>query len=397
MTAANDPIGDREAADIARDGARRPFTVADVITAWRAEGPLVHEPTGFAELDKRTGGGPVYGSRIYVMGAPDAGKTAMQVALAHTWARRGIVVGYHAVDEEAGDVVTRLAQRAGYQRRDCEERDAILLDDFARHIGVDDTLFIYDASWTIEAASNDLAQRATGRRIAYFGDSIQTLECEAERGPADARPKSIRECVSARVIALRSAATRHRMIAIAASEMNRTAYRTVNAADEVNDLASAKESGAIEYSARILLALRNVPSDVAENVIECRIAKNKHGPTGATPIYFAIDRTHMTLEETGAPDVPSKEDAAAARIDARLDRDAPALVKLVLDAPGIGMTQLRAKAHAAKLGGREVFSALLQHALDIGLIVDRSTERGKVVDHHFFVPSAADERIAEAS
>lgn len=375
----------------------RPFTVADVIAQWRAEGPLVHEATGFAELDKRTGGGPVYGTRWYILGAPDAGKTAVLASLAHAWATRGIVVGFHAVDEEAGDVVTRLAQRAGYQRRDCEERDPILLDDFERHIGVGNALFIYDASWTIEAATADLATRASGRRLAYFGDSIQTLECDAERGGDDARPKSIRESVSARVIALRSAAKRHGLIAIASSEMNRAAYRTVNAADEVNDLASAKESGAIEYSGRVLLVLRNMPADVAENVIECRVAKNKHGPTGATPIYFAIDRARMSLEETDAPDLPDKDDAAADRLDAKLERNAPALVKIVLGEPGIGTTQLHTQARLAKLGGRDAIATLIQYAIETGLIVDRPTQRGTVTDHHFFVPSAADQAVAEAS
>jgi predicted ATP-dependent serine protease len=98
-----------------------------VLDTWGTEGPLIHEPTGFAKLDEATGGGPVYGTRWVVVGAPDAGKTALLVQIGHEYAKRGIHVGFLAVDEEAGDLVTRLAQRVGFSRQDCERRDPEML------------------------------------------------------------------------------------------------------------------------------------------------------------------------------------------------------------------------------------------------------------------------------
>src|SRR5678815_1197380 len=70
-----------------------PWSPGAIVDSWLAHGPLVHEPTGISALDKLTGGGPVYGSRWYLLGAPDAGKTALLLQIAHVFALRGICVG----------------------------------------------------------------------------------------------------------------------------------------------------------------------------------------------------------------------------------------------------------------------------------------------------------------
>ncbi len=61
--------------------------------------------------DELTAGGPVYGTRWYVVGAPDAGKTALLIRIAHDYFWRGVAVGLLAVDEDPTDIVTRFAQR----------------------------------------------------------------------------------------------------------------------------------------------------------------------------------------------------------------------------------------------------------------------------------------------
>ncbi len=360
------------------NGVHAPRTVADVVAEWRKEGPLVHEPTGIDELDARTGGGPVYGTRWYVLGAPDAGKTALLVQLADEWAARGLAVGYLAVDEEPTDLTTRLAQRAGYHRRDCEERDHGVLDGIAERVS---GVWMYDATWTIESAAKDLATR--GKRRALFVDSIQTVECDLERGPDDQLPRSIREAVVARTKALRHVATSHRLIAIAASEMNRGGYRTRKDADEANDLATGKESGAIEYSGRVLLALRSVPAEVAEDMVECRVAKNKHGPIGAVPIYLKLDRAHMALTQCEAPELPEKEGSSGPSHE-----DLIALQRVVLSHPGMGTNQLRKRARLADVASSTAkIDLLVQAALDGGYLEDRPIPRGKVTDHHYHATS----------
>jgi predicted ATP-dependent serine protease len=308
---------DVERSAIAEEPAKppAPLTVLDVLEQWRKEGPLVHEPTGIAKLDDLTGGGPVYGSRIYLLGAPDAGKTGLLVQLLHTWAQRGIMVGILAVDEEPSDIVTRLAQRAGWQRSQCEVRDSMDIDAMADALR-DLPVKLYSYGWTIESASKDLADRAKAenRRAVFFVDSIQAVASYLA-----AAAESPREVVSANVAALRACASAYKLIAIATSEMSRGAYRSVQSAEQTDDMAAGKESGAIEYSARIMLALRSVKGDGEK--VHVKIAKNKHGPTGE--LWMALDRRAMTFTECAKPEEQSdeeREEAKTAVREAKLER-----------------------------------------------------------------------------
>jgi hypothetical protein len=67
-------------------------------------------------------------------------------------------------------------------------------------------------------------------------------------------------------------------------------------------MASGAEAREIEYSARVMLALRSVENE--PDCIEMRVVKNKHGrsyPT-AEPIYLALDRPRQMMLERPAPD-----------------------------------------------------------------------------------------------
>jgi hypothetical protein len=271
---------------------RQGCSIAEVLDTWRTEGPLIHEPTGFVQLDELTGGGPVYGSRWYVNGAPDAGKTAFLVQLGHLWLSRGIVVGILAVDEEASDLVTRFAQRVGHSRRNCEARDPAVLDQIKAEIG-DLPALIFDDSYTIEQAATALAKRANGKRMALLIDSLQTVNCDAER--AAQRDVSEVAAVTGRVRAIRSVATEHKLIAVTAGEMSRAAYSKIDPDERTSTLASSKWSGATEYSARVLLGLRSIKDE--SDLIEVDIGKNKHGPRDRQ-FFLTIDRASQTLFES---------------------------------------------------------------------------------------------------
>lgn len=348
----------------------RAWTPSDVISSWRSEGPLVHEPTGIAKLDELTGGGPVYGSRWYIIGPPDTAKTALAVQISDTYARRGIAVGLHAVDEEPGDIVTRLAQRAGWLRRDCEERDHETLDAIAAKLEALPIRF-YGGDHTIESAMADLGAYAKdlGTRAAYFGDSIQALRCDGT-GSAD----SLREAVSANVAALRNGATIHRMIAMATSEANRSAYRSIEAAETTNDMAAGKESGAIEFSARVLLMLRSVRGET--DLIDAKITKNKHGPSGDS-VHLKIDRRHMVLTESGAPNAVDVKAKKVASVKAEVAEDADLLASIVRKNQGVNESALRAlvKLSGAKWGVDRLNAAKL--LLADAWKGDRLVERGE--------------------
>jgi KaiC/GvpD/RAD55 family RecA-like ATPase len=255
----------------------------------------VHQPTSLPSLDEYTNGGIVYGSRVYLMGAPDAGKTALLIQLAHQYASEGICVGLLAVDEEPGDVVTRFAQREGWERSDCEVREARTLEHMAEELDKLPIRF-YGDEHTIESAAEDLATwAATLGKRAFFGiDSIQTVTSEAgvdADGP--------REFVTANVRAVRTVTTRHRLLTVATSEMGRGSYRNQQQALQQDDMAAGKESGAIEYSARVLLALRTVKGQ--PGLVNCKVVKNKLGQS-QVEFHMNIDKRRQLLTECSGPE-----------------------------------------------------------------------------------------------
>jgi hypothetical protein len=294
-----------------------PSTTLEVLERWQREGALVHEPTGLAHLDEATDGGPVYGTRWYLTGAPNAGKTALLLDIAHRWAQRGIAVGMIAVDEEDGDLVTRLAQRVGYARKTCETRDAGDLAAMATELGHLPIRF-YGPGWTIERAAADLAAVGArdGMNCALMIDSLQTVRCDLET--VAEREMSQPAAIEARVHAIRAMASQHRLIALCTSEMSRAGYAKRGAGENVDPMAASKWSGAIEYSARVLISLRNVPGE--SDVIEMELVKNKHGrerrASEDEALYLRIDRAHQTL---AACDKPTPEDEQDDEGDAEIE------------------------------------------------------------------------------
>ncbi|GMV19948.1 MAG: hypothetical protein AMXMBFR56_81720 [Polyangiaceae bacterium] len=328
--------------------------IATVLEQWRTAGPLLHEPTGIAGLDQLTGGGPVYGTRWYVSGAPDAGKTALLVQVAHTYAQHGIAVGLLAVDEEAGDIVTRLAQRVGYSRHHCEARDPGVLAQMRAALS-DLPIRFYDDRWSIESAAADLAQWATAeKRRSMLGiDSVQTVSCAAEQvAHVVGREMGMAEAVTARCRAIRAVATAHRHIVLATSELGRQAYAARDTTQRTSILASSKWSGTIEYSARVVLGLTSVPGET--DLLDLELAKNKHGPQArqgdptTAHVFLRIDRRSQTLTEA---DYDPPPDPGASERDERsreqVTADAETVLALITAEPGVSTRDLYAASKAA--------------------------------------------------
>ncbi len=326
-------------------------TIGQVLDGWLRDGSLVHEPTGIAGLDELTGGGPVYGTRWYVAGAPDAGKTALLIQIVHAALQRGVAAGLLAVDEDPDDIVTRFAQRGGYSRKHCEVRDPTVLAQMREALGTL-PLRIYDATWTIESAAADLAafakQRAESAPEAHPQgpcamlaiDSLQTVRCAVDvQAEESGRELPEVSAVTARARAIRSVATKFRLIAIATSEQGRGSYRSNDPSQQTSALASAKWSGAVEYSARVLVALRPVPNH--PDLVELEIAKNKHGPRDRK-FHLKIDRASQTLFPAAfdsPPEAlrPDRDERAKARVIA----DAAAVARVLAGKPGLGVRELR--------------------------------------------------------
>src|SRR5262249_46155679 len=142
---------------------------------------------------------------------------------------------------------------------------------------------------TIEGAAFELAQLAEEHqtRAVLLIDSVQTVTCRAI-AELDEEPTDYVK-VTRNVRAIRAVTTKYKLITISTSEMNRAAYAGIRKSDHMG---SGKQSGAIEYSARVMLSWE---PDVTEagKVIPDRfrvtIEKNKHGPRGET-FWVELDR-----------------------------------------------------------------------------------------------------------
>jgi replicative DNA helicase len=387
----------------------------NIIDRWTEEGPLVHEPICLGTLDEKTGGGPVYGSRWYVLGAPDACKTAFIVQTADLFARRGIMVGVFAVDEEASDIQTRLVQRMGFARKDAEDRRPETLDRMRAAVKQShlQPIVFFDDDDTIESAAEELGAMAksAGARAALFVDSVQTVSCNAVRSSREEPTEYVK--VTNNVRAIRAAATKHHLIVLATSEMNREAYKTIRS-EAAGRMAAGKQSGAIEYSARVMLAWEKAVENgkQVDGKFCVTIEKNKHGPTGDC-FYVELDRARMTLSHAPSPDpiaevaqqnaqqaaqlVVREAQRARARVEAqkaresvqseskrqRDEQDDGACLEAIQKEPGIGAHNLRA-AMAARLGGCErkrVEDAIARLQLKNLVKVEQNGSR-RPVSHH---------------
>lgn len=300
---------------LVRPGA--PLDPRAVLATWRTEGALVHEPTGFAKLDEITRGGLVYGTTTYLQGAPNASKTIIVLQIAHHYAERGIVVGLMASDEDASDLMTRLAQRIGFERDDVEKREHGAIDVLERRLGHLPILF-FDDETTIEQAAEELVRVANGRRCMLGVDSIQVVRCGLES--ASEREISEQRAITARTIALRRLAAKHRMIIIATSETSRASYRARTEDDRIEDIAAGKGSGSIEFKSKVLLTVRKVKR--APGVYSVSPTKNKlQRDDSDEPFYLKLDRSRQVLEDTDKPP-PADDSERAERAEQAEKREA---------------------------------------------------------------------------
>ena len=342
---AGDPMrqpGDDSDERPAKPAPNPPVTPGEVLLQMQAGGPLVRVPTGIAPLDALCRGGFPIPWRVFFVGAPTAGKTAIEVIAADAMSRDedGLCVGLLGVDEEPEDLTIRLMVMAGYSIEEAELRDPEVmrraLEDLAPL-----RVRLYDSTWTIEAAAADLAawSKAEGRPAMLGLDSLQTVRCEASSGK-----DSPREHVEANVRAIRKVSTELRILVVATVEANRGSYRTEDAADTTNDLAAGAESRAIEFGAQTMLMLRTPKG--YPGVIHVRVAKNRRADTGE--FWLQLDKARHGVREVPDPSacpeqVAEQEQKARKANRAKVDHDAAELAKVLGRHPeGLSERGLRA-------------------------------------------------------
>lgn len=337
---------------------RKSLTFADVVAMWKAEGPIVRAATGWPSLDEAARGGLSFGRRTFLVGAPNAGKTAVATVLANKYWLDGFIVGIHAVDEEPDDITARFAQMAGFMLEDTESGDAEKLDAVGAALK-DEGVFLYDHGWSIEAAAEDLAGHATrlGKRAVYVVDSVQTVRC-AEALKADG-PRLV---VAANVRALKTVTSAHKFLLLATSEMGRSGYSNEEAAKNFNDMAAGKESGDIEYAAAVQIVVRSVKG--VPDKIRVNVPKLKRGKQ--VEFFLRLNRATHSLSECDAPVAESVDDARHAKMQTRLREDAATVRQILMAHPGIGVRELRSLAAQRSIGKDRVTDAIVFMGSEIG-------------------------------
>ncbi len=253
-------------------------------------GALVRIPTGLPTLDKATRGGPQAGRVVIFGGAPGAGKTTLACDLAHGLARRGVPIAILAADEDADGLLVRFGQREGFAREQLEEGDPVTRERFAERVGALPLLLV-DAdedNALVEDLVEEFVQRHPAGPRVLIVDSIQTVRCS---GSADADGPRAR--IDLVIGALKRAAKAHGLLVIATCELARGAYRSKNAADQIDDLAAFKESGGIEYGAALLLVLRSVAD--SPGMVDVSMPKNRMGQK--LPFRLALDFARASFSE----------------------------------------------------------------------------------------------------
>ena len=282
-------VQDRDALQAACEAAIAPQTVQEQLTLedeflaylGRRGGAAVMS-TGIAGLDKALDGGLHAG--LTVLGAVSSmGKTSLMLQMADTLAAAGRNVLFITIEMSRMELIAKSAVRGTRERarplldgRLPENKVRSLISAYRQKTGGRVELWEPDAPLTPafldEKVSTFCAQHESP---VLFLDYLQ-LVAPARAGMTE------KQTADAAVAMLKQLARRYDMPVMAASSLNREAYRPGSAEP---GLSAFKESGSVEYSADLLLVLK-YRTDADKEIktgprhLALTILKNRFGATG---------------------------------------------------------------------------------------------------------------------
>ena len=293
-------VQNRDALQAACEAAIAPQTVQEQLTLedeflaylGRRGGAAVMS-TGIAGLDKALDGGLHAG--LTVLGAVSSmGKTSLMLQMADTLAAAGRNVLFITIEMSRMELIAKSAVRGTRERARSlldgklpEEKVRGLISAYRQKTGGRVELWEPDAPLTPafldEKVSAFCAQHESP---VLFLDYLQ-LVAPARTGMTE------KQTADAAVAMLKQLARRYDMPVMAASSLNREAYRPGSAEP---GLSAFKESGSVEYSADLLLVLKYRTDADRENKTAPRhlaltILKNRFGATGESiPLDYEPER-----------------------------------------------------------------------------------------------------------
>ena len=282
-------VQNRDALQAACEAAIAPQTVQEQLTLedeflaylGRRGGAAVMS-TGIAGLDKALDGGLHAG--LTVLGAVSSmGKTSLMLQMADTLAAAGRNVLFITIEMSRMELIAKSAVRGTRERARSlldgklpEEKVRGLISAYRQKTGGRVELWEPDAPLTPAFLDEKvLAFCAQHESPVLFLDYLQ-LVAPARTGMTE------KQTADAAVAMLKQLARRYDMPVMAASSLNREAYRPGSAEP---GLSAFKESGSVEYSADLLLVLKYRTDADRENKTAPRhlaltILKNRFGATG---------------------------------------------------------------------------------------------------------------------
>ena len=293
-------VQDRDALQAACEAATAPQevqkqpTLEDEFLAYlgRRGGAAVMS-TGIAGLDKALDGGLHAG--LTVLGAVSSmGKTSLMLQMADTLAAAGRNVLFITIEMSRMELIAKSAVRGTMERarplldgRLPEEKVRGLISAYRQKTGGRVELWEPDASLTPAFLDEKVSAFCEQHESpVLFLDYLQLV------APARAGMNE-KQTADAAVSMLKQLARRYDMSVVAASSLNREAYRPGSAEP---GLSAFKESGSVEYSADLLLVLKYRTDADRENKTAPRhlaltILKNRFGATGeSVPLDYEPEK-----------------------------------------------------------------------------------------------------------
>lgn len=255
-------------------------------------------PTGLAQLDRALGGGLQAQRLVVLLGAPGSGKTTLANQIAEHIAHAGRPVVYLTMEDTPATLLAKTLARIGgieygqvLQGREAQRGMAITaaLEELAQRQSAQRLLYVEDGALMLSQV-RDLARAHLTRYDAEHGGHgggagvlvVDYLQRWA-RGMRDPgiSAKELRERVSWLTEQLRTLARELNCCVLALASQNRASGYGRASGDA---LATAKESGDIEYTADVILAIADDANDKRDVALKheprmLQIAKNRLGET----------------------------------------------------------------------------------------------------------------------
>ncbi len=283
-------------------------------------GELTGLPTGFQELDKKTGGLQP-GDLIILAARPSMGKTALALNMARNAAvDHGKKVAVFSLEMTSRSLVLRMLASEAQVDASVFRSGMMGHDVFNRLIDAAGRL-AEESVWLDDSSVASVREiRAKSRRLHHREGLDLVIVDYLQLAHADGRVDSREQEISAISRGLKSLAKELNVPVIALSQLNR-GPESRGAEDKRPMLSDLRESGAIEQDADVIAFIyRDVVYNrdtEFEDLAELIIAKQRNGPTGVVKMQFNSRFAQFTDWNRDDPydGAPMGAPAAPARFD----------------------------------------------------------------------------------